>query len=185
MAPAGATAYITVTSSSSVTFSDLHVDGGDAGLGAAIWLDADAPGVVIRDSTFLHCASPMCIRASGADVLVEHNVFDELDDSDAVHGFGGGTIRGNHMDHALPHGDGNHNDFIQIGEGGPWTIEENWFGERTGGAASVWIDSIRNGVIHDVVVQNNVLTGHFAGQDVGIFIAGDDRSVALLPRTSA
>ena len=123
----------------------------------------------------------MCIRASGADVLVEHNVFDELYDSDAVHGFGSGTIRGNHMDHALPHGEGNHNDFIQIGEGGPWTIEQNWFGERTGGAASVWIDSIRNGVIHDVVVQNNVLTGHFAGQDVGIFIAGDDRSVALLP----
>ena len=36
-------------------------------------------------------------------------------------------------------------------------------------------------MIHDVVVQNNVLTGHYAGQDVGIFIAGDDRSVALLP----
>ena len=108
-------------------------------------------------------------------------MFDELYDSDAVHGFGSGMIRGNHMDHALPHGDGNHNDFIQIGEGGPWTIEGNWFGERTGGAASIWVDSIRKGVIHDVLVQNNVLTGHYAGQDVGIFIAGDDRSVALLP----
>ena len=112
---------------------------------------------------------------------MEHNVFDELYDSDAVHGFGSGTIRRNRMDHALPHGDGNHNDFIQIGEGGPWTIDGNWFGERTGGAASIWIDSIRRGVIHDVLVQNNVLTGHYAGQDVGIFIAGDDRTVALLP----
>jgi hypothetical protein len=181
VAPAGATAYVTVTASSAVTFSGLHVDGGDAGLGAAIWLDADAAGVVVRDSKFRRCASPMCIRASGPDILVEHNVFDELYDSDAVHGFGSGTIRGNHMDHALPHGDGNHNDFIQIGEGGPWAIDGNWFGERTGGAASIWVDSIRNGVIHDVLVQNNVLTGHYAGQDVGIFIAGDDRAVALLP----
>src|SRR3954451_7085135 len=181
VAPASATAYVTVTSSSSVTFSGLRVDGGDAGLGATIWIDADAAGIAVRDSTFRRCASPMCIRASGPDVLIEHNVFDELYDSDAVHGFGSGMIRGNHMDHALPHGDGNHNDFIQIGEGGPWTIEGNWFGERTGGAASIWVDSIRKGVIHDVLVQNNVLTGHYAGQDVGIFIAGDDRSVALLP----
>ena len=181
VAPASATAYVTVTSSSSVAFSGLRVDGGDAGLGATIWIDADAAAVAVRDSTFRRCASPMCIRASGPDVLIEHNVFDELYDSDAVHGFGSGMIRGNHMDHALPHGDGNHNDFIQIGEGGPWTIEGNWFGERTGGAASIWVDSIRKGVIHDVLVQNNVLTGHYAGQDVGIFIAGDDRSVALLP----
>ncbi|MDX6564106.1 MAG: hypothetical protein QOD65_3920 [Gaiellales bacterium] len=181
VAPAGATAYITVTASSAVTFSRLRVDGGEAGLGAAIWLAADASAVVIRDSTFQHCASPMCIRASGPDILVEHNVFDYLADSDAVHGFGSGVIRGNHMDHALPNGNGNHNDFVQIGEGGPWTIDGNWFGERTSGAASIWIDSINRGVIHDVLVQNNVLTGHFTGQDVGIFIAGDDRSVALLP----
>src|SRR3954466_13029757 len=33
VAPASATAYVTVTSSSSVTFSGLRVDGGDAGLG--------------------------------------------------------------------------------------------------------------------------------------------------------
>ena len=51
--------------------------------------------------------------------MIQHNTFDDLDDTDAVHGFGGGVIRGNHMDHALPHGGGNHNDFIQIGAGGP------------------------------------------------------------------
>jgi hypothetical protein len=182
VAPAGAaTAYITVASSSSVTFSDLHLDGGAGGPGAAIWLNPDDPGVVIKDSTFLHCASPMCIRASSPGVLIEHNVFDDLDDSDAVHGFGSGVIRNNHMDHALPAGDGNHNDFIQIGEGGPWTIDGNWMGVRTGGAASIWVDSINSGVIHDVLIQNNVLTGHYVGQDVGIFVAGDDRQVALLP----
>jgi hypothetical protein len=91
------------------------------------------------------------------------------------------VIRANRMDHALPHGRGNHNDFIQIGAGGPWTIDGNWFGVRTGGAASIWVDSIEKGVIHDVLIQNNVLTGHYAGQDVGIFVAGDDRQVALLP----
>ena len=181
VAPAGATAYINVASSNAVTFSNLHLDGGAGGAGVAIWLTPDALGVVIKDSTFLHCASPMCIRASSPDVLIEHNVFDELDDSDAVHGFGGGVIRYNRMDHALPAGDGNHNDFIQIGAGGPWTIDGNWFGVRTGGAASIWVDSIDNGVIHDVLIQNNVLTGHYVGQDVGIFVAGDDRQVALLP----
>jgi hypothetical protein len=182
VAPAGAvTAYINVTASSAITFSNLHLDGGAGGAGVAIWLSPDDPGVVIRDSTFLHCSSPMCIRASSPDVLIEHNVFDDLDDSDAVHGFGGGIIRYNHMDHALPAGDGNHNDFIQIGNGGPWTIDSNWFGVRTGGAASIWVDSIDKGVIHDVLIQNNILTGHYVGQDVGIFVAGDDRQVALLP----
>ncbi|HET6174020.1 MAG TPA: hypothetical protein VFD90_15525 [Gaiellales bacterium] len=182
VAPAGAvTAYINVASSNAVTFSDLHLDGGAGGPGVAIWLTPDDLGVVIRNSTFLHCASPMCIRASSPDVLIEHNVFDELDDSDAVHGFGGGVIRYNHMDHALPAGNGNHNDFIQIGNGGPWTIDGNWFGVRTGGAASIWVDSIDKGVIHDVLIQNNVLTGHYVGQDVGIFVAGDDRQVPLLP----
>jgi hypothetical protein len=181
VAPAGATAYINVATSNGVTFSNLHLDGGAGGDGVAIWLTPDALGVVIKDSTFLHCSSPMCIRASSPDVLIEHNVFDDLDDSDAVHGFGGGIIRDNHMDHALPAGDGNHNDFIQIGDGGPWTIDGNWFGVRTGGAASIWVDSINNGVIHDVLIQNNVLTGHYVGQDVGIFVAGDDRQVALLP----
>jgi hypothetical protein len=181
VAPVGVTAYINVASSNGVTFSDLQLDGGAGGPGVTIWLTPDDLGVVIRDSTFLHCASPMCIRASSPDVLIEHDVFDDLDDSDAVHGFGGGIIRYNHMDHALPAGDGNHNDFIQIGNGGPWTIDGNWFGVRTGGAASIWVDSIDNGVIHDVLIQNNVLTGHYVGQDVGIFVAGDDRQVALLP----
>ena len=181
VAPAGATAYIDVASSSAVTFSDLHLDGGADGLGVGIWAEADAAGVTIRDSTFLHCSSPMCIRASGPGVLVDHNTFDDLDDSDAIHGFGSGVIRRNHMDHALPHGNGNHNDFVQIGEGGPWTVEDNWFGERTSGAASIWVDSIDKGVIHDVLIQDNVFTGHIEGQDAGIFVAGDGRAVALLP----
>ena len=105
--------------------------------------------------------------------MIQHNSFDDLDDTDAVHGFGGGVIRANHMDHALPHGGGNHNDFIQIGAGGPWTIDGNWFGVRTGGAASIWLDPINGGLIHDAVIENNVVTGHYGGQYVGIFVGGD------------
>jgi hypothetical protein len=114
--------------------------------------------------------------------VIQHNTFDSLDDTDAVHGFGSGTVRFNHMDHALPHGNGNHNDFIQIGDGGPWTIDANWMGVRTNGAASVWIDQINGGHIHDVVISDNVVTGHEDGQYVGIFVGGDSTSAALLPR---
>jgi hypothetical protein len=182
VAPAGAAAVIRVAASNGVTFRGLSLDGGAGGAGAAMDVTADATGVVIADSTFLHCASPYCIRTMAPDILIQHNTFDQLDDSDAVHGFGGGVIRDNHMDHALPHGGGNHNDFIQIGAGGPWTIDRNWFGVRTGGAASIWLDPIHGGLIHDAVIENNVVTGHIAGQYVGIFVGGDGTSAALLPR---
>jgi len=185
LAPATTVAQIRVASSSTVTFRGLHVDGGAGGAGASMDIAATATGVVIIDSTFLHCSSPYCIRTMSPDVVIQHNTFDDLDDSDAVHGFGGGVIRANHMDHALPHGGGNHNDFIQIGAGGPWTIDANWFGVRTGGAASIWLDPINGGLIHDAVISNNVVTGHFEGQYVGIHVGGDGTSAALLPRNIA
>jgi hypothetical protein len=185
VAPAGASALISVASSSAVTLRGLQLDGGAGGAGVAVDLAASATGVVISDSTFLHCASPYCIRTSAPDASIVHNTFDALDDTDAVHGFGGGVIRGNHMDHALPHGEGNHNDFIQIGAGGPWTIDANWFGVRTGGAASIWLDPINGGLIHDAVISNNVVTGHYTGQYVGIFVGGDGTPVSLLPRNIA
>src|SRR6185295_1006113 len=183
LVPAATAAQIRVASSSAVTFKALHVDGGAGGAGASMDIAATATGVVIIDSTFLHCSSPYCIRTMSPDVVIQHNTFDDLDDSDAVHGFGGGVIRANHMDHALPHGGGNHNDFIQIGAGGPWTIDGNWFGVRTGGAASIWLDPINGGLIHDAVIENNVVTGHVAGQYVGIFVGGDGTPAELLPRT--
>jgi hypothetical protein len=182
VAPAATEARIHVAASSTVTFSGLHLDGGAGGAGASMDIAANATGVVIIDSTFLHCASPFCIRTMSPDVVIQHTTFDELDDTDAVHGFGGGVIRANHMDHALPHGGGNHNDFIQIGAGGPWTIDGNWFGVRTGGAASIWLDPINGGLIHDAVIEDNIVTGHVAGQYVGIFVGGDGTSAALLPR---
>ncbi|MDP9256864.1 MAG: hypothetical protein M3Q31_09950 [Actinomycetota bacterium] len=182
VAPAATPASIHVVASSAVTFRGLHLDGGAGGAGASMDVAATATGVVIIGSTFLHCSSPFCIRTMSPDIVIQRNTFDDLDDSDAVHGFGGGVIRGNHMDHALPHGGGNHNDFIQIGGGGPWTIDGNWFGVRTGGAASIWLDPINGGLIHDAVIENNVVTGHIAGQYVGIFVGGDGTSAALLPR---
>jgi hypothetical protein len=182
VAPAGAPALIRVASSHGVTFRGLSADGGAGGAGVSMDIAADATGVVVADSTFLHCSSPYCIRTIAPDIVIRHNTFDDLDDSDAVHGFGGGVIRANHMDHALPHGGGNHNDFIQIGAGGPWTIDANWFGVRTGGAASIWLDPIDGGLIHDAVIENNVVTGHHAGQYVGIFVGGDGTPADLLPR---
>jgi hypothetical protein len=180
--PAGARAFITVASSHAITFEALHLDGGAGGPGVAMDFASTATGVTIVDSTFLHCSSPYCIRTASPDIVIQHNLFDSLDDTDAVHGFGGGIIRDNRMDHALPHANGNHNDFIQIGAGGPWTIDANWFGVRTGGAASIWLDPINGGLIHDAVISNNVVTGHHAGQYVGIFVGGDGTSAALLPR---
>jgi hypothetical protein len=182
IAPAGAPALVSVASSSAVSFTGIHLDGGAGGAGASFELADTASGVLIADSTFLHCTSPYCIKAAGPGVVIQRNTFDSLDDTDAVHGFGSGTISGNHMDHALPHGNGNHNDFIQIGGGGPWTIDANWFGVRTNGAASIWLDPIDGGLIHDVVISNNIVTGHYTGQYVGIFIGGDGTSAALLPR---
>jgi hypothetical protein len=185
LVPAGAEARISIASSSAVTLRGLRADGGASGAGVSIDLAASATGVMIADSTFLHCASPYCIRTMSPDVVIQHNTFDDLDDTDAVHGFGGGVIRGNHMDHALPHGGGNHNDFIQIGAGGPWTIDGNWFGVRAGGAASVWLDPINGGLIHDAVIENNIVTGHHPGQYVGIFVGGDGTPADLLPRNIA
>ena len=183
--PAGARAFISVASSNAVSFRSLQIDGGAGGPGVAMDFAATATGVAVVDSTFLHCSSPYCIRTSSPDVLIQHNTFDSLDDTDAVHGFGGGIIRANRMDYALPRANGNHNDFIQIGAGGPWTIDANWFGVRTGGAASIWLDPINGGLIHDAVISNNVVTGHFEGQYVGIHVGGDGTSAALLPRNIA
>ncbi|MDX6629456.1 MAG: hypothetical protein QOH00_1702, partial [Gaiellales bacterium] len=89
LAPAATGASIHVTTSSTVTFRGLQLDGGAGGAGASIDLSATATGVVIIDSTFLHCSSPFCIRTMSPDVVIQHNTFDDLDDSDAVHGFGG------------------------------------------------------------------------------------------------
>ena len=182
VAPTSDPALVSVASSSVVSFTGISLDGGAGGAGASMEFDETAASVTVANSTFLHCATPYCIKAAGPGVLIQGDTFDSLDDTDAVHGFGSGTIRGNHMDHALPHGDGNHNDFIQIGGGGPWTIDANWFGVRTNGAASIWLDSIGGGMIHDVVISDNIVTGHYTGQYVGIFIGGDGTSAALMPR---
>ena len=182
VAPVSAEALITVASSSVVWFKSMTLNGGAGGAGVSLELAASATGVQVVNSVFRYCASPYCIKTSSPDVVIQGNNFDNLDDTDAVHGFGGGIIRGNRMDHALPHGNGNHNDFIQIGAGGPWVIDANWMGVRTGGAASIWLDPINGGLIHDAVISNNVVTGHQAGQYVGIFVGGDGTSADLLPR---
>ena len=90
--PAAAPALIRVVSTHGVTFRGLSADGGAGGAGVSMEIAADATGVVVADSTFLHCSSPYCIRTIAPDIVIRHTTFD--DDSDAVHGFGG--LRGRH-----------------------------------------------------------------------------------------
>jgi hypothetical protein len=113
--PAGAPALVRVTSSHGVTFRGLSADGGWGGARVSTEIAADATGVVIADSTFLHCPSPYCIRTIAPDIVIRHTTFDDL--GDAVHGFGGGVIRADHMDHALLHGEGNYDDFTVLRNG--------------------------------------------------------------------
>jgi hypothetical protein len=83
------------------------------------------------------------------------------------------TIRGNTFDRAI-HGscvtDGTrcpHNDLIQIVGGGPWLIQNNRFGDREGGAASIYISpGINNegSPIHDVKIVSNMFVS-----SIGLF----------------
>ena len=181
VAPAGAEARIHVAASNAVTFRGLQADGGAGGAGVSMDIAATATGVVVADSTFLHCSSPSLHPYDVADVVIQHNTFDDLDDTDAVHGFGGGVIRANRMDHALPHGGGNHNDFIQIGAGGPWTIDGNWFGVRTGGAPRSGRSDQRRADPRRRI-ENNVVTGHYS-RSVRRHLRGRRRDAGcLLPR---
>ena len=142
------------------------------------------PRVVIRDSTFLHCASPMCIRASGADVLVEHNVFDELYDSDAVHGFGSGRSRQSHGPRSAARR--REPQRLHPDRRGRPVDDRGELVRRAHGRCRVDLDRLdpqgrdpRRGR------PEQRADGPLRWQGVGIFIAGDDRSVALRRRTSA
>src|SRR5205823_897371 len=112
------------------------------------------------------------------------NAFHDCLDCDFIRGGGGpgaGTlIQGNRFNRAVRGScvggaaSCNHNDHIQILSGGPWTIVGNRFGDRQGGAASIWIKAGNNNAnapIHDVRIASNVLAGQNAGS-YGIGISG-------------
>ena len=67
-----------------------------------------------------------------------------------------------------------HNDHIQIMGGGPWTIVGNRFGDRGGGAASVFVSEGPNNTsnrVHDVLVESNIFKGKSTGH-YGVVLGG-------------
>jgi hypothetical protein len=147
-----------------VSFSHAIFDGQDEKLGAALLVLAHASDVSVSDSTFTQCGhSRACVLAHGTGVSILHNSFDQMIDCDGVRGSGSNvTITGNTFDHALRGTYDNHNDFIQMLGGGPWTITRNKFGQRNAGAAQVFAKAANNNTdlpIHDVTVASNIFYG--------------------------
>jgi hypothetical protein len=99
--------------------------------------------------------------------VLQGNRFHDCIDCDFVRGLANGvTISGNSFDRAVRgrcHGSScNHNDGVQMLGGGPWTIVSNRFGDRNGGAASVYVSTASNNhrwPVHDLLVANNLFAG--------------------------
>jgi hypothetical protein len=164
-APAGRIATVNVDTSSDVRFSHVVFDGQDEHLGANLQAQSKSTGVSVADSTFTLCGSGRaCVLAHGTGVSVLRSSFDQLIDSDGVRGAGSNvTITGNTFNHALRGSDGNHNDFVQILGGGPWSITRNKFGERAYGGGQVFLKPANgngNAPIHDVTVASNIFYGN-------------------------
>ena len=73
------------------------------------------------------------------------------------------TITGNVFDHALRGSDANHNDFVQILGGGPWSVTRNKFGDRNNGGGQVFLkpaNGNRSAPIHDVSIVSNIFYGN-------------------------
>jgi hypothetical protein len=165
VAPAGRIATVNVDNSSNVSFSHVVFDGQDEHLGANLQAQSKSTDVSVADSTFTLCGSGRaCVLAHGTGISVLRNTFDKLTDSDGVRGVGSKvTITGNVFDHALRGTDANHNDFVQILGGGPWSITRNKFGDRNNGGGQVFLKPANgNGSapIHDVVVASNIFYGN-------------------------
>jgi hypothetical protein len=163
-APGGATTTVSVDNSSSVSFSHVIFDGQDERFGAALLVQPKASDVSVSDSTFTQCGhSRACVLAHGTGVSILRNSFDQMIDCDGVRGSGSNvTISGNTFDHALRGDFDNHNDFVQMLGGGPWTITRNKFGQRNAGAAQVFAKAANNNTtlpLHDIRVASNIFYG--------------------------
>ncbi len=180
--------------SSDVTIEGVLIDGRDERVGAGVVADGTVSGLVVRGSEVTNCGSGQrCIAASRTrGVVVDDNTFHDCLSCDFIRGGSGMTIRGNTFDRAI-HGECEalstscpHNDHIQITGGGPWVITGNRFGDREGGAASIFIAPGRDNddnPIHDVRIRSNLFLGE-AGR-FGVKLVGGRRlSDGLLKRIS-
>jgi hypothetical protein len=165
LAPAGRIATVNVDTSSGVSFSHVVFDGQDESLGANLQAQSKSTDVSVADSTFTLCGSGRaCVLAHGTGVSILRNSFDQMIDSDGVRGAGSNiTITANTFNHALRGHDANHNDFVQILGGGPWSVTRNKFGERAYGGGQVFLKPANgngNNPIHDVTVASNIFYGN-------------------------
>jgi hypothetical protein len=156
-------------SSSGVVIEDVLVDGRDELVGAGIVADETVSDLTIRDSELTNCGrGTRCVGANRShDVVVSGNRFHDCLSCDFIRASGGMTIRGNTFDRAVNGSceqDGTscpHNDLVQILGGGPWRIVGNRFGEREGGAASIYVSpglNDQDNPIHDVDIVSNVFS---------------------------
>jgi hypothetical protein len=164
-APAGRSATVNVDTSSGVSFSHVTFDGQSETLGANLQVQSRAANVSVTDSAFTLCGSGRaCVIAHGTGISVLRNSFDQMIDSDGVRGVGSNvTITANTFDHALRGSGENHNDFVQIMGGGPWSITRNKFGDRNHGGGQVFLKPSNGNArapIHDVNVASNIFYGN-------------------------
>ena len=174
--------------SNSITLDRLFVDGRSESLGARINTDRSASNVTIENSEITNCGRGSRCVGPGANVLtVLGNKFHDCFDCDFIRGGGTNvTIRGNTFDRAVRgtcQGGADHcphNDHIQIMGGGPWSIIANRFGDRSGGAASIFVSTGLHNTeneIHDILIASNLFKGTNTGA-YGIEIAAGDPDAA-------
>jgi hypothetical protein len=173
--PGTEAARISIRRSRHITVDRVLVAGRRGGAGASIATDRTSADVIVRRSEITTCGSgARCIELGARRLLIAGNAFHDCYDCDFIRGSGAGgvTIRGNSFDRAIRGGctQGtacNHNDHIQVMGGGPWRIVGNRFGDRNGGAASIWVNHGLHNTgnrIHDVFIASNVFSG-----DAGVF----------------
>lgn len=165
IAPTSAPVSISVDHASKITIDHVRFAGKDESLGSSLEFQPNATDVVVQGSTFTQCGqSDACVLAKGTGMTVRGNSFDQLIDADGVRGIGSNVlITENTFDHGLQGSGSNHNDFVQVMGGGPWTISRNRFGQRDHGAAQVFISPVSTGTagpIHDVRVESNIFFGN-------------------------
>jgi hypothetical protein len=193
-------AEITVKrNSSQIVVDGVLIDGRDERAGAGVVADQSVSGLVVRSSEITNCGrGQRCIAASGTvGVEIFGNAFRDCLSCDFIRGGSGMTIRKNTFDRSV-HGacldeGGNcaHNDHIQILGGGPWVIASNRFGEREGGAASIFVSPGRendDNPIHDVRIASNLFlgtTGNYAIRIVGgaAPVEGRIRGISIINNT--
>jgi parallel beta helix pectate lyase-like protein len=178
---------VSIKDSTDVTLDDLLIDGQDEMIGAGI-ITAGATNVTLQNSELTNCGNKercVGIRRGSISTVVLNNMFHDCFDCDFIRsGASGVTIKGNTFDRAIPGRCAcNHNDHIQIGGGGPWTIIGNRFGVKHGGAASIYVNPGNTNVgdpIRDVRIESNYFSG-----DAGLFgVKIGDSKLWLMKRIS-